>query len=151
MKSMMNVLLLNNLSMVGSPSSHLILLSNTYNDTIEYDDEMYPLGNKSRSGRSASSGFHEKRNNYTSVIVEVISDKMGEFKFPLLVTCNYKSEEDRMDVSYGDIDEEDIDKMDMDSSMDGSRKANSSIRMNDDRTKNYSFLCLVGLGNVQDT
>ncbi|KAI8341501.1 dynactin p62 family-domain-containing protein [Chlamydoabsidia padenii] len=124
---------------------------NAYNDTIEYDDEMYPLGNnKSKSGRSASSGIHEKRNNYTSVIVEVIPDKMGEFKFPLLVTCNYKSDEDRMDVSSGDIDEEDIDNMDMDSSMDGSRKANSSIRMDDDRTKSYSFWCLVGLGNVQD-
>jgi dynactin-4 len=55
-----------------------------------------------------------------------------------------------MDVSSGDIDEEEIDNMDMDSSMDGSRKANSSIRMDDDRTKSYSFWCLVGLGHVQN-
>lgn len=56
---------------------------NAYNDTIEYDDEMYPLGNsKSKSSRSASwaSGIYEKRNNYTSVIVEVIPEKLGEFK-----------------------------------------------------------------------
>ncbi|ORZ17144.1 dynactin p62 family-domain-containing protein [Absidia repens] len=126
---------------------------NAYNETIEYDDEMYPLGNsssnKAKSGKSASwaSGIYEKRNNYTSVIVEVVPEKAGELKFPLLVTCNYKSDEDRMDVSSGDIDEED---MDMDSSMDGSRKANSSIRMDDDRTKSYSFWCVIGLGTVQD-
>ncbi|KAI8086676.1 dynactin p62 family-domain-containing protein [Halteromyces radiatus] len=128
---------------------------NAYNETIEYDDEMYPLSNssssKSKPGISASwaSGIYEKRNNYTSVIVEVIPEKPGEFKFPLLVTCNYKSDEDRMDVSSGDIDEEEIENIDMDSSIDGSRKANSSIRMDDDKIKSYSFWCLVGLGMVQ--
>ncbi|CAO3626361.1 unnamed protein product [Cunninghamella echinulata] len=126
---------------------------NAYNETIEYDDEIYPLGNSSRSkpGLSTSwaSGIYEKRNNYTSVIVEVIPEKAGEFKFPLLVTCNYKSDEDRMDISSGDIDVEEIDGMD-NSSMDGSRKTNSTLRMDDDKTKSYSFWCLIGLGDVQD-
>lgn len=74
-----------------SVNGHVTILSphfavNAYNDTIEYDDEMYPLGNsKSKSGRSASwaSGIYEKRNNYTSVIVEVIPEKPGEFKVQL--------------------------------------------------------------------
>ncbi|KAI9244459.1 dynactin p62 family-domain-containing protein [Phascolomyces articulosus] len=128
-----------------------------YNETIEYDDEMYPTGSNMR-GRSAFggggsgglssswvNGVHEKRNNYTSIIVEVIPEQMGEFQFPLLVTYNYKSDEDRMDVSSGDIDEEDIEDVDAD---DGSRKANSSMRLDDDRIKSYSFWCLIGLGQV---
>ncbi|KAI9494457.1 dynactin p62 family-domain-containing protein [Zychaea mexicana] len=126
-----------------------------YNETIEYDDEMYPTGSNMR-GRSAfgggglssswADGVHEKRNNYTSIIVEVIPEKTGEFTFPLLVTYNYKSDEDRMDVSSGDIDEEDIEDVDADDV--SSRKANSSMRLDDDRIKSYSFWCLIGLGQV---
>lgn len=52
-----------------------------------------------------------------------------------------------MDISSGDIDVEEIDGMD-NSSMDGSRKS-STLRMDDDKTKSYSFWCLIGLGNVQ--
>ncbi|KAI7850544.1 dynactin p62 family-domain-containing protein [Circinella umbellata] len=125
-----------------------------YNETIEYDDEMYPTGNmRGRStfgsgskGLSSSwvNGVHEKRNNYTSIIVEVIPEQTGEFQFPLLVTYNYKSDEDRMDVSSGDIDVEDIESVDDE----GSRKANSSMRLDDDRIKSYSFWCLIGLGEV---
>ncbi|KAI8150326.1 dynactin p62 family-domain-containing protein [Fennellomyces sp. T-0311] len=127
-----------------------------YNETIEYDDEMYPTGSNMR-GRSAfggglssswADGVHEKRNNYTSIIVEVIPEQPGEFKFPLLVTYTYKSDEDRMDVSSGDIDEEDIAAADADDSMDGSRKGNSSMRLDDEKIKSYSFWCLIGLGQV---
>ncbi|KAG0177996.1 hypothetical protein DFQ28_005193 [Apophysomyces sp. BC1034] len=129
-----------------------------YNETIEYDDEMYPSAAAARrntglgSGGLLSSwvdGVYEKRNNYTSVIVEVVPEKAGEFKFPLLVTYNYKMDEDRMDVSSGDIDVEDIDDLDADS-MDGSKKANSSMRLDDERIKSYSFWCLIGLGETED-
>lgn len=54
-----------------------------------------------------------------------------------------------MDASSGDIDVEDIEDMDVDDSTDGgSRKANSSMRLDDDRIKSYSFWCLIGLGQV---
>lgn len=67
----------------------------------------------------------------------------------MLVTYNYRSGQDRMDASSGDIDEEDIEDMDVDDSTDGgSRKANSSMRLDDDRIKSYSFWCLIGLGQV---
>ena len=62
----------------------------------------------------------------------------------MLVTYNYKSDEDRMDVSSGDIDVEDIESVDDE----GSRKTNSSMRLDDDRIKSYSFWCLIGLGEV---
>ncbi|KAJ8653638.1 hypothetical protein O0I10_010675 [Lichtheimia ornata] len=128
-----------------------------FNEMMEYDDEIYPTGpsSRSRSGFSAglssswADGVHEKKNNYTSIIVEVIPEEAGEFKFPLLVTYNYRSGQDRMDASSGDIDEEDIEDMDVDDSTDGgSRKANSSMRLDDDRIKSYSFWCLIGLGQV---
>ncbi|KAI9365065.1 dynactin p62 family-domain-containing protein [Pilaira anomala] len=122
-----------------------------YNETIEYDDEMYPGGNRRNNLGAAASyvdGVYEKRNNYTSIIVEVIPEQAGEFKFPLLVTYNYKSDEDRMDVSSGDIDADDIDDMDVDDSMDGSKKTGSSIKFDDDRIKSYSFWCLIGLGST---
>lgn len=62
-----------------------------YNETIEYDDEIYPSGGGSlRGGRSGfgtgglssswADGVHEKRNNYTSIIVEVVPETVGEFK-----------------------------------------------------------------------
>lgn len=55
-----------------------------YNETIEYDDEMYPGGsrrnNSSFTAGSSVDGVYEKRNNYTSIIVEVIPEKKGEFK-----------------------------------------------------------------------
>lgn len=58
-----------------------------YNETIEYDDEMYPTSSNMRGrggfgGLSSSwaDGVHEKRNNYTSIIVEVIPEQPGEFK-----------------------------------------------------------------------
>lgn len=54
-----------------------------------------------------------------------------------------------MDVSSGDIDEEDIE-VDNDDSIDGSRKGSGSIRLDDDRIKSYSFWCLIGLGEVVD-
>ena len=67
-----------------------------YNETIEYDDEMYPTGSmRGRSafgsgGRGLSSswvnGVHEKRNNYTSIIVEVIPEQTGEFQVNILYT-----------------------------------------------------------------
>ncbi|ORZ10525.1 dynactin subunit 4 [Absidia repens] len=123
---------------------------NAYNETIEYDDEMDHLGGHDPKIPSASwtTGIYEKRSNSTSVIIEAIPKKPGEFKFPLLVTCNYRSDEDRMDISSGDIDQDEIDNVDMDSSLNGSRKANSSIRMDDEKTKHYSFWCLVDLGEV---
>ncbi|KAG2190770.1 hypothetical protein INT46_000712 [Mucor plumbeus] len=121
-----------------------------YNETIEYDDEMYPTGNRRNNTNFAATsyvdGVYEKRNNYTSILVEVIPEKAGEFKFPLLVTYNYKSDEDRMDVSSGDIDADDMDDMDADDSMDGSKK--SSLRFDDDKIKSYSFWCLIGLGSA---
>lgn len=59
-----------------------------YNEMMEYDDEIYPTGpsSRSRSGFSAglssswADGVHEKKNNYTSIIVEVIPEEAGEFK-----------------------------------------------------------------------
>lgn len=135
-----------------------------YNETIEYDDEMYSSGGGSARGRGNNNslttsqngsgnvdGVYEKRNNYTSIIVEVVPEQPGEFKFPLLVTYNYKSDEDRMDVSSGDIDVDDstIDDMDVDDSIDGSKKAGSSLRFEDDKIKSYSFWCLIGLGSAE--
>lgn len=64
---------------------------------------------------------------------------------PLLVTYNYKSDEDRMDVSSGDIDADDI----MDDTDDNSSLGKkSNIRLEDDKIKSYSFWCLVGLGST---
>ena len=51
-----------------------------------------------------------------------------------------------MDVSSGDIDADDMDDMDVDDSMDGSKK--SSLRCDDDKIKSYSFWCLIGLGSA---
>lgn len=55
-----------------------------YNETIEYDDEMYPTGNRRNNANFAANayadGVYEKRNNYTSILVEVIPDQAGEFK-----------------------------------------------------------------------
>lgn len=56
-----------------------------YNETIEYDDEMYPAGSNRRNGNfgagnNSVDGVYEKRNNYTSIIVEVIPEQAGEFK-----------------------------------------------------------------------
>lgn len=51
-----------------------------------------------------------------------------------------------MDVSSGDIDADEIDDMDVDGSIDGSKK--SSIRFDDDKIKSYSFWCLIGLGSA---
>ncbi len=50
-----------------------------------------------------------------------------------------------MDVSSGDIE---IDDMDIDS-IDGSKKASSSIKFDDERIKSYSFWCLIGLGSAE--
>lgn len=58
-----------------------------YNETIEYDDEMYPTGNRRNNTNFAATsyvdGVYEKRNNYTSILVEVIPEKAGEFKVNL--------------------------------------------------------------------
>lgn len=56
-----------------------------YNETIEYDDEMYPVGSSRRNNSnyatsSYADGVYEKRNNYTSILVEVIPEQSGEFK-----------------------------------------------------------------------
>lgn len=52
-----------------------------YNETIEYDDEMYPTRRNPKGLTSSwADGVYEKRNNYTSIIVEVIPEKTGEFK-----------------------------------------------------------------------
>ena len=58
-----------------------------YNETIEYDDEMYPTGSRRNNSTTTNNftsgsvdGVYEKRNNYTSIIVEVVPDKPGEFK-----------------------------------------------------------------------
>lgn len=65
-------------------------------------------------------------------------------QLPLLVTYNYKSGDDRMDVSSGDIDADDIiDDIDDGSSLD--RK----VRLEDDKIKSYSFWCLIGLGSTE--
>lgn len=65
------------------------------------------------------------------------------------MTYNYKSDEDRTDVSSGDVDTEDIENMDIDGSIDGSKKASSSIRFDDEKIKSYSFWCLIGLGSAE--
>ncbi|KAI8338322.1 dynactin p62 family-domain-containing protein [Choanephora cucurbitarum] len=129
-------------------SPHFIV--GAYHETIEYDDEIYSVGGSSRrnngsaSGAASADGVYEKRNNYTSILVEVVPEQKGEFKFPLLVTYNYKSDEDRMDVSSGDIDADDIDDIDADENSD----KKSSHRFDDDKIKSYSFWCLVGLGST---
>jgi dynactin-4 len=56
-----------------------------YNETIEYDDEMYPVGSNRRNNNnyaasSYADGVYEKRNNYTSILVEVVPEQAGEFK-----------------------------------------------------------------------
>ncbi|ORX52689.1 dynactin p62 [Hesseltinella vesiculosa] len=116
-----------------------------YNETIEYDDDMYPVPGNKKPTPKIGNGVHERRNNFTSILVEVVPEQIGEFKIPLHVTCHYKTDEERMDASSGDIEE---DFMDMDSSLDGSRRGNSSIRM-DDGAKSYSFWTVIGLGTVQ--
>ncbi|KAI9486048.1 MAG: dynactin p62 family-domain-containing protein [Benjaminiella poitrasii] len=126
-----------------------------YNETIEYDDEMYPMGGSSKRNNNNTNyatstsyvdGVYEKRNNYTSILIEVVPEEAGEFKFPLLVTYNYKSDDDRMDVSSGDIDAEEMEEMDVDESVDGSKKSPS--RFDDDKIKSYSFWCLIGVGSA---
>lgn len=54
-----------------------------------------------------------------------------------------------MDVSSGDVDAEDMYNMDVNDSSDGSKKASSSIRFDDDKIKSYSFWCLIGLGSAE--
>jgi dynactin-4 len=67
-----------------------------YNETIEYDDEMYPAGGNNSSRRNNNNsgggttgggvdGVYEKRNNYTSIIVEVVPEQPGEFKVKLYI------------------------------------------------------------------
>lgn len=51
-----------------------------------------------------------------------------------------------MDVSSGDIE---IDDMDVDDATDGSKRAGSSIKFDDDKIKSYSFWCLIGLGPTE--
>lgn len=57
-----------------------------YNETMEYDDEMYPSSRRHVSQLNNSNfmnidGVYEKRNNYTSIIVEVVPEEQGsEFK-----------------------------------------------------------------------
>lgn len=56
-----------------------------YNETIEYDDEMYSTGSSRRNNMnfaasSYADGVYEKKNNYTSILVEVIPEQPGEFK-----------------------------------------------------------------------
>ncbi|KAI8889768.1 hypothetical protein K501DRAFT_266554 [Backusella circina FSU 941] len=83
----------------------------------------------------------------TSLACKVVPEQKGEFKFPLLVTYNYKSDEDRMDVSSGDIDADEIEDMDVDD--EGSKKAGSTLRLDDEKIKSYSFWCLIGLGSTE--
>lgn len=62
------------------------------------------------------------------------------------MTYNYKSDEDRMDVSSGDIDADEIDDMEIDEE---TKKGGSNIRLDDDKIKSYSFWCLIGLGSTE--
>ncbi|KAI8979681.1 dynactin p62 family-domain-containing protein, partial [Mycotypha africana] len=124
---------------------------NAYNETIEYDDEIYPSSNRRSNNNNITAsayadGVYEKRNNYTSILIEVVPEQAGEFKFPLLVTYSYKSDEDRMDLSSGDID---TDEMNVDSVDDDSRKSSLNRSTENDKIKSYSFWCLIGLGSVE--
>lgn len=66
-----------------------------YNETIEYDDEMYPAGKRSNAtvnynpSASYTDGVYEKRNNFTSIIVEVVPEQKGEFKVKISNNCYY--------------------------------------------------------------
>lgn len=55
-----------------------------YNETMEYDDEMYPRRNNNHLSVNNNfmniDGVYEKRNNYTSIIIEVVPEEKGEFK-----------------------------------------------------------------------
>ena len=68
-------------------SPHFIV--GAYHETIEYDDEMYSVGGSSRrnngsaTGAASADGVYEKRNNYTSILVEVVPEQKGEFKVTL--------------------------------------------------------------------
>lgn len=49
-----------------------------YNETVEYDDEMFPVGSTHDS--APPMGVYSKRNNSTSILVEVAPQALGEFK-----------------------------------------------------------------------
>jgi dynactin-4 len=48
-----------------------------YNETVEYDDEMFPVDS---TQTPPLVGIYNKRNNSTSILVEVIPQALGEFK-----------------------------------------------------------------------
>lgn len=54
-----------------------------YNETIEYDDELLygkPGAVSSPAAATWENGVYEKRNNYTSILIEVVPEYEGEFK-----------------------------------------------------------------------
>lgn len=54
-----------------------------YNETIEYDDELLygkPSALSTPAAATWENGVYEKRNNYTSILIEVVPDYEGEFK-----------------------------------------------------------------------
>ncbi|KAL1921790.1 uncharacterized protein VTP21DRAFT_10432 [Calcarisporiella thermophila] len=83
-------------------------------------------------------GIYEQKANYTSIRVEIIPRKLGEYKFPLLVTFSYKQH----DADSDDSNSEDASKSDKMEIETGS----SSER--DEEVKEYSFWCVIGLGDV---
>ncbi|KAM3581760.1 hypothetical protein VKS41_005921 [Umbelopsis sp. WA50703] len=118
-----------------------------YNETIEYDDELL-YGKPSALAPSTTTawenGVYEKRNNYTSILIEVVPEYEGEFKFPLLVNYSYKSDEDSVESpdfdNDGEVDEERTQK-----------RSQTIAGASEERIKTYSFWCAVGLGEVVPT
>ncbi|CAO3687201.1 unnamed protein product [Umbelopsis ramanniana] len=54
-----------------------------YNETIEYDDELLygkPSALSTPAAATWENGVYEKRNNYTSILIEVVPEYEGEFK-----------------------------------------------------------------------
>lgn len=86
------------------------------------------LGDKNKIN---TPGLWEKKNNFTSVLCEIVPSEVGEFKFPLLVTYTYRSEDSD-------------DKMDVDELETVPPKADEDT----ESTKSYSFWCIVGMGEV---
>ncbi|KAH8554823.1 dynactin p62 family-domain-containing protein [Umbelopsis sp. PMI_123] len=116
-----------------------------YNETIEYDDELLygkPSALSTPAAAAWENGVYEKKNNYTSILIEVVPEYEGEFKFPLLVNYSYKSDEDQLDTGYDDDDDAD------DADEAGHKQSQTLDRQPEERTKTYSFWCVVGLGEV---
>ncbi|RUS33415.1 dynactin p62 family-domain-containing protein, partial [Jimgerdemannia flammicorona] len=158
-----------------------------YDEVWGYDEELSSLSGATTPGsasiRSGTSGFsfkrekhnslaagweagvYEKRNNFTSILVEVVPEKEGEFKvrewFPILVTYTYRPDDDnKMDTAGDAVDAVDDDASsthssvytDEDGNVSHSHKAGAARHSDDEKSeeglKSYSFWTVVGLGEV---